>query len=102
MQNLKAVEGPWKAAQNNLVLLNPDLGGVPPSPPIESRQPKHPSYKNGRKRKILNEEKVQALAEQQRLMIRLDSEPLPRVQPAEPLFQFLPDIVRAGSRHCRR
>src|SRR5262245_6928603 len=102
MQNLKAVEGPWKAAQDNLVLLNPELGGVSPSPPIESRQPKRPSYENGRKREILDMEEVQALAEDLRFMIRLDSEPLPRVQPAAPLFHFLPDIVRAGSRHCRR
>jgi hypothetical protein len=72
MQNLKAVESPRNAARDNIVARDPDLGGVPPSPPIESRQPKRPSYE---KRKILNVEKAQALAEQLRLMIRLDSEP---------------------------
>jgi hypothetical protein len=33
-------------------------------------------------------------------MIHLDSEALPRVQPAEPLFQLLPDTIRVRTHDC--
>ncbi len=94
MQDPEAIEGLWKTVRDNFVPPQPKLGGVPPSLPVKSRQPKDSLDESVGKEQILDMEEVQALPKDLRLMIHFDPEALTGMQTAEALLQLLLDIVR--------
>jgi hypothetical protein len=75
-----------------IILFNNDAFRIASCTPIQTRQFQGSSNDGWRRQPVLQMEECQALPENLGLVIPLDSEPLPRMERAETLFQFAQEI----------
>jgi len=91
MEQRKAFECPWQRRKGKVSRFDLDLGCILQSPPIEAAQPEGGTDQGVYRVPIFEMEKAEPLAEDLRLVIRLDAKSLARVQTPEPGFEAVHD-----------
>ena len=89
----EAVEHLRQLRRGDAVVSERDLGGVVDAPPIEAGGHEDRPNEKMRRREVLDMKEVQSLAEDLRLVVLLDAQTLPRVQPSEALLKRVRNIV---------
>ncbi len=97
VQQGEAIECGRQICKRQTVTANLDALGIAPAPPVQSRQLQRAADQRMSRAPVLDMEKGQSLAEDLRLMIHLDTEPLPGMEMPETPFQAADDIVHGGS-----
>ena len=102
LQDGEAIEGFGQMGRCDAIVPDLDLCRVAGAAPIKTRSHQRGAHQGMRQGEVLDVKEVDALAEDLRLVVRLDAEALARIAPAESLFQKFQDgVARHGSGHER-
>ena len=108
MQQREALESLWERAECKISLSDLNISRIFQAAPVQASQPEGGPYQRVDRVPILDVEEIKSLTEDLGFVVRLNSKPLPRMQPAKAPFKpvydggLFPSHKRSFQHSCAR